>query len=390
MRRRSSSLPFLPLSLASHVPLVVLAILVLWAPGTGSDATPPASPPPVLGRQPVSLLGHQPLGLVSATGPAWLDTADRDAVVDAYRDEMSAPAPSLAWDGDHASCDGGTTSLGSRQATIGRVNYYRAMAGVPAVITEDPDHTAKARHTAMMMSVEGELTHSPNPPFACFTVDGQQGAANANLYLGRTGPPAVDGYIEDPGAGNTDVGHRNTILHPPTRRMGVGDVAAGPGGYAANALWVFDDHVFEETTPLRPEVREPERFVAWPPRGHVPHPIVHPRWSFMLAGADFSQAVVTVHRLEGGESEPVPVEVVARVGVPGHVPLPAVVWEPALVPNPAADETYLVVVSGVRPLVASEPALASGSAEATGAEAPPIQSRYTYRVEIIGPDVLDQ
>lgn len=317
----------------------------------------------------------------------WIDTSDRAAVVAVYNEVFSAETPDLDWVGDHDACDGGTSSDALRAATIERVNYYRAMAGVPAVVAERAEYNDKARAAAMMMSVEGALTHSPGPDYSCHTDEGAEGAANANLYLGRTGPEAVDGYVEDPGDKNTDVGHRNTILHPPTRWMGSGDVGRGSEAHASNALWVFDEHVFDETSSARPAVREPDRFVAWPPRGYVPAELVHPRWSLMVAEADFSTANVTLHHLQADGPEPVALSIVDRVGAPGHVPLPAIVWEPELDlrGGNAVDQVFLVVVDGVRPLVHIGPEAASpfdAGLAAPGEIGPP--SRFAYVVRVLG------
>lgn len=36
--------------------------------------------------------------------------------------------------------------------------------------------------------------------------------------------------------------------------------------------------------------------MAWPPAGYVPYQVIYPRWSFAIAGANFSQAAVTMAR----------------------------------------------------------------------------------------------
>ena len=105
--------------------------------------------------------------------------------------------------------------------------------------------------------------------------------------------------------------------------MGVGHVAGGEGLYAANALWVFDGAVFADN----PAVREDDGFVAWPPRGYVPSELVHPRWSFGLADADFDDATVTMTVAGPDGQEAVPLEVVTRHSLPGYVPSPIIVWE---------------------------------------------------------------
>lgn len=309
----------------------------------------------------------------------WFDTTDREAVVAGFTAEFGSQWPELTWDGDHGRCDAGTSTAPFRDATLRRVNYYRAMAGVVAAVEEEPAFTAKAQMAAMMMSAEGELTHDPSESFACYDTVGHEAAANSNLYLGRNGPSAIDGYIEDPGARNVDVGHRATILHPPTRSMGVGDVGPSSASSSANALWVFDDRVFDEESPAeRPDMREERRFVAWPPRGYVPAPIVYPRWSFTIAGHDFSRASVELYRVVAGAApQPVPVQVVNRSGAPGHVPLPTIVWEPApgtIEVDAARDQLFLVVVDGVVVTGASRPA--DGG--------PAVTTSFAYPVTILG------
>lgn len=273
-----------------------------------------------------------PRGLIDGL---WIDTADRDAVVDAYVDAFERTTPELIWTGTHRDCEPGDSPDELRRATLERVVYYRAMAGVPASVIEDPEHSRLAQAAALMMSAEGSLTHHPEADFACFSLDGRLAAANSNLYLGRTGPEAIDGYIEDPGERNLDVGHRSTILHPPTRAMGVGHVAGDDDRHAANVLWVFDDRVFAGDV----STREPDGFVAWPPRGFVPASVVYPRWSLALAEADVDNARVTME-VDGRSINP---HVVTRQSKIDEVPSSIVVWEPdstmmsRLVHNPLAN-----------------------------------------------------
>lgn len=258
-------------------------------------------------------------GTASPAGPPWLDTASRATVLDAYESEFKREASSMEWTGAYQGCEPGDSSDLLRQQSIRRVNFYRSMAGVPATVTENPEFSAKAQYGALMMSSEGTLSHTPDESYACYSETGAEAAGNSNLYLGRSGPSAIDGYIQDPGDRNRDVGHRNTILHPPTTEMGVGHVAGNDDLYRSNVLWVFDENVFSDPPPLR----ESDGFVAWPPRGYVPQELVHPRWSFGLVDANFDVAKVTM-TING---EPVPHNVVARLSKPGHVPSPIIVWE---------------------------------------------------------------
>lgn len=268
----------------------------------------------------LSLVGAAPAPAGTLVEP-WIDTTNREAVVVAWSTERDRDVPEMAWSGSYDGCDPGRASRDLALATVGRVNFYRAMAGVPAAVRLNDDYSAKAQHTALTMSATGVLSHAPDDTYACLDTEAREGAANSNLYLGRVGPAAIDGYIEDPGERNRDVGHRNTILHPPTTEMGVGHVAGTDDLYPANALWVFDDGVFDDN----PAVREPDGFVAWPPRGFVPAELVHPRWSFGLADADFDHATVTM----AVDGRPVELEVVTRHSLEGYVPSPIIVWEPS-------------------------------------------------------------
>ena len=286
------------------------------------------------------VVDEEPAPFDSATLDPWIDTADREAVAAAYEAVFSRPVPAMEWTGGHDGCRAGDSSGRLRAETLLRVSYYRAMAGVTSQVDEDPEMSKQAQAAALMMSAEGELTHHPDLEFACYSSDGGRAAANSNLYLGRTGPSAIDGYIEDPGDGNIDVGHRNTILHPPTRYMGIGHVAGSDGHHPANALWVFDDQVFADEYPTR----EPARFVAWPPRGHVPAPVVYPRWSFAIDEADFDRSEITM-TVDGREVE---LDVIARISKDGEIPSSVIVWEPDLTDRTiTADVTYQVTVSNV-------------------------------------------
>lgn len=258
----------------------------------------------------------------------WIDTSNRDAVMVAYGSEYAARPSEMGWTGNYETCDPGRASERLAVETLRRVNYYRAMAGVPAGVVLNPEFSAKAQHAALTMSATGRLSHTPDDGFDCLTGTGREAAANSNLYLGRTGPAAIDGYIQDPGDRNRDVGHRNTILHPPTTEIGVGHVAGSDTAYPANALWVFDDGVFADS----PDLREPEGFVAWPPRGYVPPDLVYPRWSFGLVDANFDDATVTMT----SEGRPIALDIVARSSQQGYVPSPIIVWEPVADPGSGA------------------------------------------------------
>ena len=270
--------------------------------------------------------------------PPWVDTQSRAASQSWYQQEyLGSASGDSGWTGNHASCGAGTTSEVFRAAMLRRINYYRSMAGVPALVGFDAAYNQKAQAAALMMSVNGRLSHSPDTSWTCYTEDGREGAGSSNLFLGVYGSAAISGYIEDFGSHNDFVGHRRWILYPQTQYMGTGDIPPQGGYWAANALWVFDR---DRMWGARPETRD--EFVAWPPPGYVPYQVVYSRWSFSYPKADFSQATVSMTR--GGQ--PLAVQ---RNTPRDNYGENTLVWEPQVDFGnpPAGDTTYQVALSNV-------------------------------------------
>ncbi len=255
---------------------------------------------------------------------------------------MTTENPAMNWTGNQASCDAGTTALSFLNAMLIRINYFRAMAGVPAEIMFSDAYSAKAQKAALMMSANSGLSHAPPPTWNCYTADGAEAAGSSNLYLGTNGTQAIAGYMKDPGSGNGAAGHRRWILYPQSRILGTGDVAANGGYYAANALWVFD---LVNMWSARPATRE--AFVAWPPPGYVPYQVVYPRWSFSYANADFSSAVVSMS--SAGSNLSIKQETTADgYGENTLVWIPMSLTDGAYWPKPSQDKAYAVTIENVK------------------------------------------
>ncbi len=316
--------------------VVIAAVATLSLAGTAGAATPVVAPVPT-----VAFAADQPM-LARLVAGEWLDTSDRQAVIDSHRAEFSRATPDIGWTGDRSTCTAGTTNPAYRSAIIDRVNWFRSVAGVPANVTENATYSAKAQETALMMSVSDRLSHSPDSSFGCYTNSGAEGAGSSNLYLGRTGPHAITGYMFDPGAGNVSVGHRNWILHPTVRQFGTGDTP-GPGRQATNTLWVVDNAFGSQ-----PQVRESEGFVAWPARGFVPGDVVFPRWSFSLRDADLAAATISMQRIENGAVVQTVSSPIVHRDHSRQAPFSIIVWEPVGVDtSPAVDQTYRITVGNV-------------------------------------------
>ncbi|MGC8988832.1 MAG: CAP domain-containing protein, partial [Verrucomicrobiia bacterium] len=169
-----------------------------------------------------------------------------------------------------------------------RINWLRALAGVPAWINLDETYNSKAQQAALMISANNAVSHTPPATWSCYTTDGAEAAGKSNLAIGSCGPESVLMYMQDFGSNNYAVGHRRWLLYPQTRFMGTGDIPENANGPASNALWIMDSYGSQP----RPATRE--QYVAWPPPGYVPYQVVSARWSFSYPKADFTAATVSV------------------------------------------------------------------------------------------------
>lgn len=276
-----------------------------------------------------------------------VDTLSREEVLQFYRSVYFASAGvEMGWTGNYETGNPGSTSPEFQEAVRRRINFYRAMAGVPAWVELDAEFNRKDQHAALMMSVNEALSHDPPSSWTFYTEDGWEAAQNSNVAIGTSGAESIDGYIVDPGAGNAAVGHRRWLLHPPHRVMGSGDVPGNEQFFAANANWVFDGNTFASY----PELRDP--MIAWPPAGYFPYTLVPARWSIAAEDADFADAQVLMWR--GG----VPIDVLVEPGGrPSSSGSAHFVWVPDdwdvlqrsdIHPSPGeTDITYTIEVSNV-------------------------------------------
>lgn len=272
-----------------------------------------------------------------------MNTASRESVLNFFHAIFgTSDGVSMESTADVANCIAGSTSLSYQEAVLRRINWFRAMAGIPASVTSDDGNHLKCQETALMLSAENSLSHFPPPDWACFSEDGALGAKNSNIAIGSAGPDAITAYMLDYGANNAVVGHRRWLLYPQTQFMATGDVPAQSNRSRANAVWVFDDHFGGP----RPSVRD--EFIAWPPKGFVPYTTVFPRWSFSMPDADFSGAMVTMR--SNGVVVPVSLEpyepgsgentlVWYPAGFDNNVP---VAW-----PRPVQDTVFQITVASV-------------------------------------------
>lgn len=250
------------------------------------------------------------------------ETALEDYNTNYLGSEVSDPG----WTGSTETCNAGTLPQATHDKVIKRINYFRRMVGLNDNTTLDPSKYGMYQDAALMMKANSALNHTPPDTWICYTQNGYSGASTSNLALGVHASNAVTLFINDPGASNTSVGHRRWILHSAKTQFSYGSTNS------SMSLGVIGVAGGNTKIPA---------FIAYPPNGYIPQTLTFPRWSFGIAGADFSAATVTMT----GDSGNIPVTIISAGGNYGDK---TIVWEPqGIVTNSNADVSYTVTVSGI-------------------------------------------
>lgn len=263
-------------------------------------------------------------------------------------------AANMTWTGNVATCTPGSTSTAYKNDVRRRINFYRAMAGLPGDIVFDDVKTAKCQQAASMFSRNNNISHNPPNNWSCYTADADEAAEKSNIAYGTHGPQAVDAFMVDDGNGNQPVGHRRWFLYSRAQEMATGDIPANSTYPSTNAIWVIGN----------PKPAPVAKFIPWPNAGFIPEPLVPERWSLSYPGATFGSANVTV-TLNGN-----PVSTTVISNNVSNVGDNTIVWSMTGLPSTVTnDVTYQVNVTGI------------------GGGGP---SSHSYSVTLFNPDILGE
>ncbi len=224
--------------------------------------------------------------LCTAVSSATASYPQRTAAASAYAGVLADESVDSGWTGSVGSCQAGNESLASLASTLRTVNALRAFAGV-APVTFDAGMNADAMSAALMTRAAGDLSHSPDTTWPCYSKQGAEASAESNLYLGLSGASAMLGYIEDQGV--STLGHRRWLLDPGAMQFGSGSTGS------TNALKVIGSYGNSSRMKAVPA----DNLVAWPAPGWFPSPWIFSDWSIAIGGqstkVDVSAAKVSVN-----------------------------------------------------------------------------------------------
>ncbi len=252
--------------------------------------------------------------------------AAQDLYLNYYLPSQTA-GTDVPWTGNEVSCDPGSVPEATIVKIMQRLQYYRRAVGLGNEITENQSKSDKAQLAALLMNANDALDHDPPSSWKCYTPDGKEGAGNSLLTMTKNAE-AIDSYIRDQGADNGPVGHRRWLLWPRLQEIGIGNTNR------SNAIWVLGNAG-------TPPADAPE-FISWPPEGYIPDRLVFPRWSFSIAGADFSSTSVS---MRDANNNAINLQIEALSTSYGD---PTVVWIPENISaNVSEDTSYTIILEDV-------------------------------------------
>ncbi len=244
----------------------------------------------------------------------------------AYAPGLSVPT---GYTGNESRCIAGGVSGASLAATRNAINFVRSLGGL-APVSFNSALNSRSQQTALMMSANKALSHSPSRSWRCYTSVGAYNAGRSNLALAYpkiTSAGVVGLYMQDPGGSNYGVGHRRWLLNPFATSMGSGSTNV------ANAITVIGPSSSARPNPT---------FVSWPTAGYFPNTIEPSgKWSLSAGngGVSFSRSTVAVYR-NGHRIA------ATKLRVENGYAQPTMAFDiPA---SQARSGTYTVVVHGIR------------------------------------------
>lgn len=219
-----------------------------------------------------------------------LEKAKKDYTENYIGSSVSDPI----WTGTTAGCTAGDISAIARNKVIQRVNYFRRLVGLKDNVVLNASQGQKCQEAALYMIANATLTHNPSSSGSCYTAGALDAASHGNIAYSKGydankanhSVNAVTGYIEDPGSGNLQVGHRAWILLPELSALGSGSVWRASDKYATDCMMWGNN--------LNGSTANGPAFVAYPSANYFPSSLVFPRWSFSIKGANFSTAAVSM------------------------------------------------------------------------------------------------
>ncbi len=254
-----------------------------------------------------------------------INTLDKSEVTNMYRTYFCpADYTDPEWNGRVVTGDAGTINPQYIEATINRLNFMRALAGLPGDITPDSNLSSQAQRIALMLAESPSqgptMLHDPLRGGTDTITDNRAGKyffpeavdlmkQGTTSYRGGAAETLYASIVSDDNgavffAGDNHVYpfKRKILLSPQLSSAGVGTVQ--PTSWIINengrsSTRSFDGATGAITTRSNTSTTTSENPILWPPAGNIPYVFIDENWSATIPGADMRGASVTVTGPEG-------------------------------------------------------------------------------------------
>ncbi len=227
---------------------------------------------------------------------------------------ITSTVKQIDWNGSVKKCEAGTLGKDILQKAKDRINYFRLACGLEPITFND-SYNEMCQEAALIMTANGQLSHTPPKSWKCYSEKGFLGAKNANLgisdFTNFQEMAFVTGFILDYGEFNKTVSHRKWLLNSRSVEMGYGNTGAHEAIYVTG---VSQDRA-----------KQAPGYIAYPPAGHYPYKLIFEKWSFSIPygeKADFEKAKVEMY---DGNGKKMKVKILS-VTDPWYFD-PAIVWQ---------------------------------------------------------------
>ncbi|MFO7869142.1 MAG: hypothetical protein R6U95_07580 [Bacteroidales bacterium] len=195
------------------------------------------------------------------------------------------------WNGSKLFCNQGVLKEKQLKAAEKRINFFRKLVGLHTITLIDSlNH--KAQHAAFLILKNNKTSHYPTSDWKCYIKDYSRDAAgnsNIGFYdyfdIQKDTINPIDGFIEDYGNINIDVGHRRWILYSQLMNIGYGSTPK------TEAVYILQENSSnKDSFP---------KYIAYPPNGYISEDLIFPKFSFSIPEintVDFSKAEIKMYK----------------------------------------------------------------------------------------------
>lgn len=241
----------------------------------------------------------------------------------------------LNWTGNISNCIPGNYNANINTKMLNRLKFLRRLCALDDNVSFVGSLNTKCRKATLMFEANENISHcfdTDNPPcstWQCTSEDAFLAAQQSNLvYADWDYDDPFDLYILEEGSFNDAVPHLRWLLYSKGKTFGN---AVSPN---SNVLYIYDN--FNNASNNQKE------YIAFPPEGFVPAPLIKNKWFFAIPDADFSNATVTIKDKNGNN---IPLTITARNGSYGDK---AITWIINNIDtNNSYDVRYTVTINNV-------------------------------------------